>query len=302
MSEAAAPGAAGAISVAITGAGGNIGRKLIAAFLKTDWCREILAIDHQPLPAELANERVLPVVADLTQRDDERWRDAIVRADAVVHLAARNPYPDASWSEVAASVDMTINVVEAAVVPDKPRRLVFASSNHVMGGYKDRPEAQVPASLQPDTPPLVGTVWAGDGARLDSTPYATAKLMGERLLMMRSTRGGLTSVALRIGWCQQGENHPMTISASGTPKEGRAALDEAGTRDLCWFRNMWLSNGDMVGIVAAALRADDAAWPGPAVIVNATSANRNSPWDLAPARDWLGYVPKDDAWSVLARA
>ncbi len=36
------------------------------------------------------------VVADLCDGADDRWIDAVSEADAVVHLAADNPYPDCS--------------------------------------------------------------------------------------------------------------------------------------------------------------------------------------------------------------
>ncbi|WP_027133123.1 NAD-dependent epimerase/dehydratase family protein [Geminicoccus roseus] len=286
------------LTVAITGGNGNLGRKLIAAFAPQDWCGAVLAIDRQ-FEGDLGSAKAQPVRADLTDRDDRAWQDAIGSADAVVHLAAQNPYPDASWTDSTRSFDMTINVVAAASASGRPCRMVFATSNHVMGRYKDRPEATISASLRPDTQPGVGTQWDSDGKLLDATPYATAKLMGERLCVMQAEHGAMTAVALRIGWCQPGANHPGTISASGTPKEGRAALDEAGQRDLTWFRNMWLSNRDFTGLVQAAILADASAWPAPGIVVNAMSSNTGAPWDLEPTERLLGYRPVDDVWQVL---
>jgi hypothetical protein len=105
---------------------------------------------------------------------------------------------------------------------------------------------------------------------------------------------------LRIGWCQPGENSPQTISAAGTPKSGLIETDPEREHDLRWFKAMWLSNGDLVRAVFAALRADGSAWPSPAIVVNAMSANRPSPWDLSAGRKLIGYKPLDDASSYAA--
>ena len=125
--------------------------------------------------------------------------------------------------------------------------------------------------------------------------------MGERLLAASvAANPALTAVSLRVGWCQPGDNHPRTISASGTPKVEGAAEDAEGAHDLAWFRNMWLSNRDLCGTVLAALTADAASWPARAVVVNAMSANAGMAWDLGPTLAWLGYAPHDDAWRALA--
>jgi hypothetical protein len=61
-------------------------------------------------------------------------------------------------------------------------RLVFASSNHVMGGYKDTPVALSDRELTTDLPPLVGTLVKTSEGLIDYKAYAAAKLMGERVL------------------------------------------------------------------------------------------------------------------------
>jgi hypothetical protein len=189
---------------------------------------------------------------------------------------------------------MTLNLLEHA--GRKKTRFVFASSNHVMGGYKDVDLA--PGTLlDASTEPMPGTKVKG----LGSPAYAVAKLMGERACFARAegTNGLLSAVVLRIGWCQPGENRPHTLSADGMPMSGTGLLDAEAARDLRWFRSMWLSNRDFVAEVRAALTADASRWPGPAVLVNAMSANRGSPWNMAPARDLLGHVPQDDAYAEL---
>ncbi len=212
----------------------------------------------------------------------------MAQADAVVHLAAENPYPGATWAEAARSFDMTANVMEAAAASGV-RRFVFASSNHVMGGYKDTAVADTPGALTTALDPLAGT----HTTTTDSTEYATAKLMGERLLAAKARFDGMTGVSLRIGWCQPGENDPRTINLSGLPGIEQTVASDAERRELRWFQRMWLSNADFVRAVTAALRADPAGWPAPAIVVNAVSRNDRTPWDLTTAASLIGYQPGD---------
>jgi nucleoside-diphosphate-sugar epimerase len=107
--------------------------------------------------------------------------DALAGVDAVIHLAAQNPYPDASWEDASASFDMTAKLVDTCAKASVSR-LVFASSNHVMGGYKDTPVAPSDGGLSTDLPPLVGTRVGTSEGLIDSTAYAAAKLMGERVV------------------------------------------------------------------------------------------------------------------------
>ena len=182
-------------------------------------------------------------------------------------------------------------------------RIVFSSSNHVMGRYKE--EALGANELTPDLPPLPGTRAVINGVLEDSPAYASAKLMGERLLHAVAGRPGsrVTGVSLRVGWCQPGENHPRTISADGIPAAREPTnLTPDAQRDLIWFRNLWLSNRDYLQVFTRALTADAALWPAPSLVLNAMSANRGMPWDLGPTRHYLGYEPQDDSWAELGKA
>ena len=291
-------------SVLVTGAGGNLGQKLIAHLLAGGWCEHIVALDRgaDAPPGAARSERVRWVQADLASPSGARWREAFAGVDAAVHLAAQNPYPDAPWTDACASFDMTLNVLGAAAGAGVSR-VVFASSNHVMGQYKDPPLADglAPGGLTTSLPPGPGTRWFNGRETVEGSAYAASKLMGERACLAEASLSGgaLTAVCVRIGWCQPGENRPETLNAAGFPG---AKVDESpeGARDLRWFRSMWLSNRDFVAVMERALLADPARWPQPGIVVNGMSANRGMPWDIESTRALIGYEPQDDVWRHVA--
>lgn len=198
---------------------------------------------------------------------------------------------------------------------DSVRRVILASSNHVMGGYKDD-EAFGPSSIQPNSDPRAGTMplnptlLATSG---DAVAYAAAKLAGERLAMTLSKLYGDTTtfVVLRIGWCQPGENHPSTLTAAGSPPEflakGEAPPEpsEDDKKDELWFKRMWLSNEDFLGYFDAALKLDVSTNETEGsvhrnvrkgfVLVNAMSRNSGAKWNLEQTEKWLGVVSKSDS-------
>lgn len=295
-------------TVMVTGAGGNLGGKAIEKLAEAAWCRTIIGTvygDEAPRFSPAATAKLRLVRADLT-RFDTAWESALPGTDAILHCAAANPVPDASWAENAASFDM-VQALGLAALRHGVRRMVFLSSNHVMGGYKDPPLAShlAPGGLTTTIEPAPGTRWTHGADVTDSTGYAASKLMGERCmaLLAAHSQGALTTVTIRIGWVQRGANRAADINPSGTPGGMAAAgpLDAAGETNLRWFRAMWLSNRDFTQLVEKSLTADPAAWPGHAVLVNGVSRNRGMGWSLEEARDYLGYEPVDDLYADLAR-
>lgn len=293
--------------VAITGASGNLGGKLMAHLAACDQISHVTGLDltlpdDQPRQSQGSSEapRVQFVECDLTRWDDRRWRDVIEQCDAVVHFAAKNPYPEATWDDANTSLDMTLNVAMAAVEAGV-QRVVFASSNHVMGRYKDEPLANTigPGELTTDLERGVGTLWHTGERPMDSTVYAVAKSSGERACHALATKSGgrTTFVCVRIGWCQPGENLPSTLSAAGTPTQSTGEADN-GQLDHTerWFRNMWLSNRDFAHLFERAVLADSSGWPHPCIVVNGMSANTDMKWSLEGAIKWLGYQPRDNVW------
>ena len=307
-------------TIAITGGLGNLGQKLFhhlatlgtytrfvsldvrsAEANQLDSIRQV-ALAHHP---DLAPPIVEHVQSDLADWHDDTWRKVINEVEAVVHFAAQNPYPEATWTEVTASLDMSLNVMQAAADSPTLKRFVFSTSNHVMGRYKDSPLAEQigPGELRPDLEVGVGTVWHTGQEDMDSTPYAVAKFAGERMchLLGLQTAGKTRFVCIRVGWCQPGENKPATLSATGSPTlqggTGPGLDAETQARAERWFKGMWLSNRDFVQLFQRALETDGASWPGGCITVNGMSNNTGMKWSLDETRQLLGYDPQDDVYS-----
>ncbi len=284
-------------TILVTGACGNLGLKLVKSLTTRDEKFHVIALDLLPAAASPYNQdkRVAFVQADLTDPYDTRWIDAVKKADAIVHFAVRNPSPDASWEDATASLAMTKNLLDTAIA-HKIERFIFASSNHVMGGYKEKFDYLKPGSLSSDTPMLPGTaIRENNGSYRTSLPYAIAKVMGECYCREETEKAGrtTTTISVRIGWCQPGENKLETISASGTPKAEWTTVDPDYERDMRWFRSMWLSNHDFIDLFTRAIMADASAWPNKAIIVNGMSDNSGMPWDIEMGKRLIGYNPKE---------
>ncbi len=237
-------------TVLITGACGNIGRKLRAAWAEV---YDMVLIDKD------AGDDDEIIEADLETLEDD-WITHFHGVDTVVHLAA-NPDDRAPWDElVGPNLDALANVFHAAALAGV-ERLIFASSNHVMGGYKDLDDAPITVDLEP----------------LPDGPYGAAKLFGERLGQSLARAFDLTFIGLRLGWVQPGKNRADTL-----PDD--------------WSRKLWLSNGDLIRLFDCAVEAEieDRSF----VVLNGMSRNHGMRWDLSETAELLGYLPVDDAFAA----
>ena len=278
--------------VLITGAAGNLGSKLIAHLQSVDWCTGIVAIDPRPIASA---GKLTAVIADLRDTTEHGWINEVTLADAIVHFAAQNPAPDSNWLEAAQSLDMTLNLLNRA--GDRSCRFVFASSNHVLGGYKDAP---LPPGqlLSGATPPLPGTRTFDGTSHYTPHAYGSSKLMGERAVAARAnaSAGQCTGVNVRIGWVQPGDNRPATIGVHGGGTNSGPGQPDAQdvARSLRWFRAMWLSNRDFVQLMERAILAPATGWPAQSIVVSGVSNNSGTLWDHSAGRHLLDYQPIDD--------
>ena len=232
--------------VLITGATGNLGAKAVAALRALDDVK-MIGIANVAAKTDLG---ITVAFADLSVADGtwDQWFDDV---DVVLHLAA-DMRPVAAWDSVIVNnIDLSFNVLDAAE-RHGVGRVVFASSNWVLAGYRFRSDALTPA-----TPPK------------PVNAYGMSKLVIERAGAALARRG-TDFLALRIGACQPGENRPGSHMAFGR-----------------WGQEMWLSNDDWRQIVQLSCTAPFEGF----AVVNAMSDNAGSRWDLSDTRRLLGYTP-----------
>ena len=158
-----------------------------------------------------------PPVRALDVRDLDATTAALDGVDTVIHLAG-DASPEATWESV-----LDLNVVGTRTVLEAARRagvrrVVLASSNHVMGMY-DRERAWPVYTHQPVRP--------------DSL-YGVSKAVGEVLGRYYHDEHGLDVIALRIGW-ESGDH---------------GAADDELTRAL------WVSPRDMAQALRRAVQAE----------------------------------------------
>jgi nucleoside-diphosphate-sugar epimerase len=113
------------------------------------------------------------------------------------------------------------------------------------------------------------TIHAGEPSP-GSSAYGATKLFGERIGKAFAQTHGISTVALRLGYCRPGANEPTPASAA-------------------WEDTCWISNADVCRGLDYAMRAEIRGF----VVVNLTSANAGSRWSLVEARELLGYEAAD---------
>jgi len=236
--------------VVITGAGGNTGRKLFDHLCRQGDRFEVVGLDVAAGPPYSTASHDLSVW-------DEAWVGMFAGADVVVHLAADRS-PNSGWATILPlNIDLLLNVYEAAR-QHRVGRIVFASSNWVLGGYRFDDGVR----LTPDTAPL------------PVNPYGAAKLFGERYGKQLADRAGISVINLRIGYNQWlRDNQPSAEMELGI-----------------WGQMLWLSDRDFCQALEKAITVPDVRY----ATLNVTSRTIGSRWDLAETERGLGYVPQDE--------
>ena len=176
--------------ILITGAAGRIGSYLRAGLPTLGWSLRLLdaaAIDD----AEGA------VRADI--RDGAAVESAMAGVDAVVHLAGIPN--EAGFPELLAmNIDGTYQVFDAARRA-QVRRVVFASSNHVVGFAPRGDRLDAAAPVRPDS------------------YYGVSKVFGEALGRLYVDRHGMKAACLRIGSCLDRPTTPRHLSTWLSPDD-----------------------------------------------------------------------------------
>jgi uronate dehydrogenase len=157
----------------LTGAAGNLGRELRPRLAK--YC-DVLRLSHRKdFGAAGPGEEI--VLAELS--DKAQVHELLRDVDAVVHMGGVST--EQPWAPIlAGNIVGMVNLYEAAR-KHKVKRIVFASSNHVTGFYR---QDEVVSPKDPVRP---------DGF------YGLSKAFGENLAQLYWDRHGVETVSLRIG-------------------------------------------------------------------------------------------------------
>lgn len=248
--------------IAITGAGGSVGREAYKGLSDHD----VTALTHR------SHDDLESTVLDI--EDCNALKKAFEGVDVVVHLAAvANAY--AEWEDILhTNIDGTRNVYEAAVANDV-ERLVFASTNHLTAMYNivDEVGTMVLDSAEvitPDDPPNPDTY------------YAVGKVAGEALGAYYASQHGLEVINFRIGWL--------------LTKEGLRKKNDRRPERAQFARALWLSPRDCRHAFERAVEATIQENP---LTVHIISENTDRHLTLTQTLQGLGYEPKDDSSDVV---
>lgn len=266
--DSTTPGTPTKRRVLITGAAGTIGSAV----------RQHLAdaYDFRSLDLEPVEDAADTVVADVSDLD--ALLPAFEGIDTVVHLAATISVHSPWETVLPVNIVGTYNVYEAARRAGV-RCVVFASSNHAVGGY----EADgAPSIYKLDDPRVVDI---NVPLRPDSY-YGVSKAFGEAMGRYYSDTFGLRVLCLRIGTVRPDDDprSPEIATSSSwlplTPEQGYERL-----------RATWLSQRDCAHLIGCCIEAEHI----PFGIYYGISDNPRRFWEIETAKADLGYAPQDRA-------
>jgi nucleoside-diphosphate-sugar epimerase len=282
--------------VLVTGAGGRLGRHVLAACADAGIAAKALALAQDVTPALAADEIVIGDAGDPVAVSN-----AVTDVDAVIHLAAI-PSPSGGTAEQVflGNTAATFTVLEQAARAGI-RRAVIASS-HSATGMPFAPTKRVPAYLPIDEyiPLQV------------EDPYALSKYVDEQIAAMMWWRHGLSVVAIRFPFLGDVDDRlPRRAQQfAADPATGAADLwgylDYRDAAEVCLAALAPRRPGCHVVTVAAPETL--APYPTeqlldaflPHVPRRTLFPGRAAPFDVSRARQLFGFEPRY-VWPVGAR-
>lgn len=211
----------------LTGAAGGLGRELRPR-LKA-YCNSLRLSDINTLQPEQASsgEEIVPCAL----QDAQAVMKLLERVSAVVHLGGVST--EQPWEPILAGNIMgVVNLYEAAR-KHGVGRIVFASSNHVMGFYR---QDQVVDAKSPPRP---------DGF------YGLSKAFGEDVAQLYWDRWGIETVSIRIGssfpeprdrrmlatWLSYDDLERLVLAALTAPVVGHSIIYGTSDNQASWYDN-----------------------------------------------------------------
>ena len=208
--------------VLVTGAGGRVGSVLRPHWQKQG--RHVTLCDIRALGEAAPNETF--AIGDLL---DPAFLDTVVRdIDVIVHLAG-NPWNHGLDAIVAPNVVGVGQLYEAARLAGV-QRVIFASSNHVIGMYRSGERIDTLVPVNPDG------------------YYGVSKVWGEAVARMYWEKHGVESLCLRIG------------SSVPRPVSERHLSTWLSPRDLCGFIDAGIDIGQLGFDIAYGVSGNTRSW------------------------------------------
>lgn len=209
----------------MTGAAGGLGQAMRPR-LKAN-CAVLRLSDVSPMAPAQAGEEV--VQADLA--DADAVKALVAGCQAIVHFGGIST--EQPWASILqANIIGLYNLYEAARIHGV-KRIVFASSNHVMGFYR---QSEVVDALSPPKP---------DGL------YGVSKAFGEDLSRMYFERYGIETACVRIGsclpepkdrrmlasWISHDDMHRLITACLTTQVLGHSIIYGTSDNSVSWYDN-----------------------------------------------------------------
>ncbi len=229
MSDSLQPGSLTAIRfrrLLLTGAGGGLGRELRRRL--KPYCETLRLSDHVGIAPAASGEEVVTTPLE----DRTAMRSLLAGVDAVVHMggvSVEGPFDPI----LAANIAGVYNLYEAART-NGVKRIVFASSNHVTGFYR---QDEVIDATDPVRP---------DGL------YGVSKAFGENLSRFYFDRYGIETACLRIGssfaapkdrrmlatWMSFDDLERLVVSCLSAPVVGHSIVYGMSANRTVWWDNV----------------------------------------------------------------
>lgn len=242
--------------VLLTGAAGGIGRAFFHSACDRYWFR---LTDRAAIAAE-AGDTEDHEALQLNLVELDACERACEQIDTVVHLAAdANPAAPFYESLLDNNIKATYNLFRAAK-GQGCRRVIFASSAWVVGGYAPDVQLAADAPLRP------------------VNLYGVSKCFGEAVAAYFAQAEGLSSIVVRIGAYDDGSADNWLRRAPNV-------------RELATY----VSAADLHQLLVRCIETPDINF----AIVHGLSENRFKRLDLTSTRALVGYAPQDDAFTIF---
>jgi uronate dehydrogenase len=210
----------------LTGAAGGLGRELRKRL--KPYCKTLRLSDHVDVAPAADGEEVATVALE----DRAAVRSLLADVDAVVHMggvSVEGPFDPI----LAANIAGVYNLYEAARV-NGVKRVIFASSNHVTGFYRQDE-----------------VIDAHDPVRPDGL-YGISKAFGENLSRFYFDRYGIETACLRIGssfpvprdrrmlatWMSYDDLERLVVSCLTAPVVGHSIVFGMSANRTVWWDNV----------------------------------------------------------------